>query len=223
MKLDERVICDIEELISLGEEVISTQRRTESMGRLRVVAEPFVDGQLSAQWGTRSLSLLERIFSKDSIYYETYYRISNSLNKLSNVKRGMGILQAAKVDVEKGGLIKLKDLTRAELFDNLLEQSEYLLDCGYYTAAVVLSGAVLENQLRELSIQHHIELPAKPKLDSMNIELVKKGVYNITTQKRITGIAGIRNSAAHGKESEYTKEDVVDMVKHIRRLIEEWV
>ncbi|WP_156103106.1 hypothetical protein [Erwinia sp. 9145] len=53
----------------------------------------------------------------------------------------------------------------------------------------------------------------------MNADLAKKGVYNTIQQKQITVIAGIVNSAAHGKTDEFNKDDVSIMISNIESLL----
>jgi uncharacterized protein (UPF0332 family) len=67
-----------------------------------------------------------------------------------------------------------------------------------------------------------ITLGAKPKLDTMNSELVKAGAYNVLIQKKVTWLADIRNKAAHGKWDDFTKEDASDMLKAVRRFVEDY-
>lgn len=55
------------------------------------------------------------------------------------------------------------------------------------------------------------------KLEKMNADLVKAGAYNGLAQKRITALAAIRNSAAHGKPQDFTKDDVAAMIRDIER------
>jgi len=43
--------------------------------------------------------------------------------------------------------------------------------------------------LRRLCSKNEIELPERPKLDTMNGTLAKQGVYNVLTQKQITTYA----------------------------------
>lgn len=54
----------------------------------------------------------------------------------------------------------------------------------------------------------------------MNTDLVKSGAYNGLTQKRITSLAAIRNSAAHGKPDDFTNADVKAMIEDIQRFVE---
>jgi hypothetical protein len=53
----------------------------------------------------------------------------------------------------------------------------------------------------------------------MNADLAKAGAYNSLAQKRITAIAAIRNSAAHGKSADFAKDDVVAMLRDVERFL----
>lgn len=112
-------------------------------------------------------------------------------------------------------------MIEAELFDNFLEQAEHLLVSGYYQSAAVVIGCVLEDGLRKLCKSKNIEIPDKPRLDTLNAYLAKDGMYSKLVQKRITAIADLRNKAAHGQWDEFTKEDVEEMIFSVRRIMEE--
>jgi len=92
------------------------------------------------------------------------------------------------------------------------------LDAGYKAPAAVVAGVVLETSLRELSDRQGIP---HGKLDKMNADLAKANVFNKLQQKRITAIADIRNSAAHGKPNEFNESDVSDMIRDITRVVSE--
>ena len=77
-------------------------------------------------------------------------------------------------------------MIEAEVFDDFLEQAEHLLSQGYFTASTVIAGSVLEDNLRKFCVKNGISLSAKPKLDTMNADLAKAGVYNLLKQKQIT-------------------------------------
>lgn len=51
----------------------------------------------------------------------------------------------------------------------------------------------------------------------MNADLAKANVYDKLVQKRITGLADIRNNADHGHFDKFKREDVEDMVKWVKR------
>jgi hypothetical protein len=55
----------------------------------------------------------------------------------------------------------------------------------------------------------------------MNSELAKATVYNLLKQKQITALADLRNKAAHNQGG-FTKEDVEDMIRNVRRFMEDY-
>ena len=100
--------------------------------------------------------------------------------------------------------------------------STHLLDEGYKDAAAVMIGSVLEEHLRQLCRKHSIDVEiiassgkAPKKADAMNADLAKQSVYNKLDQKNVTAWLDLRNKAAHGKYSEYTKEQVSIMLQGI--------
>jgi uncharacterized protein (UPF0332 family) len=54
----------------------------------------------------------------------------------------------------------------------------------------------------------------------MNDALAKDGAYNSLVQKRVTMLADLRNKAAHGKVSEFSEDDVRDMLAQVRSFME---
>ena len=42
---------------------------------------------------------------------------------------------------------------------------------------------------------------------------------NVLVQKRVTSLAAVRNSAAHGKTAEYTNEDVKNLIAEVERFV----
>lgn len=130
------------------------------------------------------------------------------------------VFLAAREDFEGGYLSSVRTLVQAEMFDSELEQAEELLKGGYVTAAAVIAGVVLETALRELCDRSSI---AHGKLDKMNADLAKAGIYSKLVQKRITTLADIRNSAAHGKPEEFTEQDVSAMLQDVCRFLTDYL
>lgn len=98
--------------------------------------------------------------------------------------------------MESAYLKSVRGLVQAEVFGSELDQARALRESGYIAAAAVVAGVVLETSLRSLCGAAEI---AEGKLEKMNADLVKAGTYNVLAQKRVTALAAIRNSAAHGK------------------------
>jgi hypothetical protein len=104
--------------------------------------------------------------------------------------------------------------------------AEHLLSEGYKDATAVMIGSVLEEHLRQLckknSIDVEITKSAKlvpKKADTLNNELGSAGIYNMLDQKTITSWLDLRNKAAHGKYTEYTKEQVDLMYQGVNNFI----
>ena len=55
----------------------------------------------------------------------------------------------------------------------------------------------------------------------MNADLTKASEYNAIVQKRVSALAAVRNSAAHGKSGEYTSEDIKSMIPEVERFVAE--
>jgi hypothetical protein len=140
----------------------------------------------------------------------------NSLAIPTILLRQQAVFLAAKNDYEGGYLTRLRDLIQSEVFESELEQAQELFRAQYSLAAAVIAGTVLETILRQMCRDHGI-LPGK--LDKMNADLAKAGVYNSLVQKRITALAAVRNSAAHGKPEEFSQDDVSAMIRDVERFV----
>jgi hypothetical protein len=136
---------------------------------------------------------------------------------LDDLHKMMAVFSAAREDFDGGYLTSIRSLVQAELFDSELDQSKELLKSGYKVPAAVIAGTVLETALRELCDRNN-NIP-HGKLDKMNADLARAGVYNANQLKRITAIAGIRNSAAHGKPDQFTDDDVEGMIEDVERFL----
>ena len=126
------------------------------------------------------------------------------------------VFLAAKEDYEGGYLYKYRDLIQAGVFDSELEQAEELFASGYYAAAAVIAGVVLETKVRQLCEDKGLPVG---KLDKMNADLARAEVYSKLTQKQITALAHVRNSAAHGNADEFETNDIANMLRDIRNLL----
>lgn len=170
-------------------------------------------------WATNALNLLQRVFGEDSIHYqhlnEHYKGWSGSESSFESCR---AIFQAAKEDYEGGYIFKLRGLIQAEVFDNMLEQATELLNAGYKDPACVVAGVALETTLKELCTRNSIP---HAKVDKMNADLCKAGIYNMAMQKQVTAWAERRNKAAHGDSSASSNVDVEEMISGVERLIAE--
>ncbi len=217
MPVNEDVIKRLDELIEKGRKVLSTRRDLPSN---YIGFDDPVDSEIGNQWMVSSKNYLFQIIGERSIHFTEFCALFSKGVTYSPVKKGIGILMAAKEDYQGGYLVGIRKLVSAEIVGSLLDQAQELLDAGYVGPAAVLAGCILEDYIKNICHEKQIELPDRPTLDYMNAQLAKIEHYNKLTQKQIAALADIRNSAAHGKWDQFKNDDVKDMIKWTAKFIE---
>ena len=181
-----------------------------------------IDSELFVGWCVKARSLIGFACGSDGVHLQAFIkaekRWSMSESDYSLFKRVRAVFFAAKEDFEGGYLVSVRNLVQAEVAGIEIDQATELLDSGYTTAAAVVAGVVLETTLRTLCEKHGLAIG---NLNKMNTDLAKAGAYNSLKQKRITSLAAVRNSAAHGKTGEFTAQDVKSMIAEVQRFAEE--
>ena len=138
-----------------------------------------------------------------------------------------GGLKALLRDIESGYLDSLEELVRAEVFADFLDMAEHLLEQKYEDSAAVLVGGVLEGHLRKLCAKNNISTEwvdnrgrsRRKKVETMNTELAKAGVYSTPDQKNVTAWYGIRLDPAHGDYGKHTNEEIKVMLLGVREFV----
>lgn len=192
-----------------------TQRQSPLTGSMM----NYLDPEQLLNWSVKVTSLLERVGPEASSQLRMFVEAEKPKSMDSafdRFKRMKAVFLAIKEDFEGGYLVSYRSLVQAEVFTSELDQAREQLSLGYKTPAAVIAGIVLETKLRDMCTPLQIPLG---KLDKMNADLAKAQVYNSIQQKRITAIAGIRNSAAHGKPEEFTADDVKGMIEDVERFL----
>lgn len=134
----------------------------------------------------------------------------------------LGILRAMREDYAAGYLSSIAELIHADVFADFLEMADHLLTQGYKDPAAVMTGSVLEEHLRKLCDKSGIPTAAganPKKADLLNAELAGASVYSKLDQKSVTAWLDLRNKAAHGKYTEYTKEQVQALQDGVRHFM----
>jgi hypothetical protein len=177
-----------------------------------------IDANSLLKWKVRAKNLIAKACGENSQHFLLFQESESSpySSSLQNFLRMRAVFDGAREDFEAGYLASVHDLVRAEVFDSELEQASELLQSGYEIAAAVIAGVVLETAIRALCTKNQI---TPSKLDRMNGDLAKAGIYNSVVQKRITHLAAVRNSAAHGNETEFKTHDVRAMITEIEQLL----
>lgn len=204
------------------EALLASQKNaySESRGNHRTI-----NSEDLLEWTVKTKNLLNKACGQNSDHYQEFLKNENIGSVDTPIKkfgRLRSVFRAAREDYEGGYLRSTRSLIQAEVFDTELEQAQAFLNAGYKTPAAVVAGVVLETSLRELCAQQGIPHESE-KLEKMNADLAKKGVYNKLQQKRITALADIRNSAAHGHPDQFKEADVRDMIRDITRFVSEYL
>jgi hypothetical protein len=127
-------------------------------------------------------------------------------------------IQVIKEVVQDDLLHQIEEFVRAEVFDNLLEQADYLHESGYLTAAGALGRAVLEQQVRSLCDREGLTpTKARPTINDYNQALYGGDIYDKLEMKRVDLMATIGNDAAHAKA--VTLDDVKGLLKDVREFL----
>jgi hypothetical protein len=215
MKVNQEFIERFNQLIEFSSKIEAESKSIEWRGHV-------VDDKQSSQFGLKVLNLIKQTCGTSSDYYIKFGKEFNNFPSHRNFINSLGILEAAKDDYENSYLFDTRAIIEAEVFDEFLEQAEELFKKNYYQAAAVIAGCVLEDGLRKLGQRKIPNFPTDKTIDPMNVELAKAGIYNALWQKKIITLADLRNKAAHGKWTEFTKKDVEDMIRDMRRFMEDY-
>jgi hypothetical protein len=167
-------------------------------------------------------SAIQRLAPPGSVYVKNAKAYEKYLT--GNMGLGLGplrgILGALRSDYEAGNLRSVIELVHADIFADFLDMADYLLQQGYKDPAAVVVGSVLEEHLRKLCDKHGIPVVqaggAPKKADSLNSELAAAAVYSKLDHKNVTAWLDLRNKAAHGKYSDYTKEQTALTLQGVR-------
>jgi len=147
-------------------------------------------------------------------------------------------LTAIRGDFEHDLLGDLGAMIEAEVAADYMGQASGLLDEGVkgafdHVPAAVLAGAVLENSLRTLCRRQPTPIPldktdargnaSKKTMMDLVEDLKKDGLYKETRASQLRSWVHIRNRAAHGEFTEFTRGQVEDMVGGIRNFLAEYM
>lgn len=219
MRTDTLVLKRLDDLILKGNEILSSREYdfTNDKGKQYFcVYSPEVQG-----WGTSVLNVLQRVFGEASSHFKQFQSKFDAFDSWeSSFKALQSILSSAKDDYEGGYLFNLKGLVKAEVLTDATEQAKALIDAGYKDPACVVIGIALEVTIKEIANRNNVPTG---KLDKMNADLSKVGIYNLAKQKQITAWADLRNKSAHGDWSEYSEADVRDMLSGVERFIADYL
>lgn len=173
---------------------------------------------------TRCRAALDRFAPPGSAYLDEATAVMETEGSIHwHAEQIAAIVAALRDDYSAGAMQTVSELVHADVFDDLLEMARELLDKGYLGAAVVVGGAVLEEQLHKLASKNSIAIrdaKDKPKsADSLGVELRNAGVITEVERKSVAAWYGQRNEAAHGNFASLVDSDVERLVGGVRDFV----
>lgn len=207
MSGDDRLIARLDDLVVKADEVLATHRANPA----NVIGFSTLDSGAFAEWQAQSLSFLINLLGADHVYVERF-RVEVDGGFQGSVRSGQGLLRAVREDVALGYLTDVRTLVAAAVFSDFLEMADHLLEAGYHHPAASLTGAVLEDGLRQISAKHGIKLKASEDLQSLNTKCANASVYSRLVQKKVALWTNVRNHADHGEFGAYSEGDVKEML-----------
>ena len=201
--------------------------------------------QAYRQWIVKSCGLVTWIFgdSEEGATYtthleRTFWQTSGMTGpgfpwkkvKRSIVADNAALLRGIQDNYVNGFYDSLEDLIVANVSADYMAQAESLLAEGVagqfdHVPAAVLCGAVLENRLRSYCDNHQPPIPTQKAngdyktLGPLIAELDKAKAFDKQTRNMLRSWADIRNSAAHGKFDEFTREQVELMLMGVNQFL----
>lgn len=175
---------------------------------------------------TRARAAIERYAPPGTPYEQEARAIvdhSPRANEAWRARQLGAVIHALRDDFELGGLLSIREIVHADLFDDFLEMGEELLSKGFIGPAAVIAGTVLEEHLHKLAGKHGISTAkanGRPKsVEDLGVELRKAEVLTEVQRKGMAAWYALRNEAAHGRFQNLDPGEVERMVDGVRDFV----
>ena len=167
----------------------------------------------SVGWYSQTQTFLEDLLGAGHAYTRTFAEGNRDPSSGTYLEAALAILDSVKQDIEDGYMQSYRQLVEADLLGGLMGQAEYLLEKNYLVPAAAVAGAALQQGLEELIKRHDLKLKSREDLNSLGDKLLQAEILNGIERKQLSLMAGVRNSADHGKTEELTKDNVGSFVR----------
>jgi uncharacterized protein YutE (UPF0331/DUF86 family) len=138
------------------------------------------------------------------------------------IRKMFGLLDSAEDEWDEGLLQEIEYIVAAETFDDFLDRAREYHKGNRKIEAGVLGSAVLEDTVKKIARKNGLESEKKG-LEQLIDELVKANVLTNVKAKRVKAYAALRNQAYHAEWEQFDIQDVGDLIKGTRELVEEFL
>ncbi len=207
---------EVQRLIAEGRAVIATEMNAGRTGHFHMGRTATTVGLLEFKRWQAGCKNLVRILGKCAKPWKATFDGKNYTYVATSM---LGTLEAIEQSILMGLLLDVEDLVRAESFNSLLDQGDFLFEKDYFLAAGVLGRAVLEEHLRSWVAASSIVIgKPKPTLNDFKDALYKNGKFSVTVLQHIASMAAIGNDAAHNKPG-LAKDEVKRLLRDVREFL----
>lgn len=135
----------------------------------------------------------------------------------------MQVQNSILVAVEKrldSSLFDIQEILQADLFDSELSAAQELAKKGFVRGAGAIAGVVLEKHLGHVCDMHNLKSRKKhPSISDFYQLLKESDVIDTPKWRFIQHLGDLRNLCDHNKDREPTKEDVLELVEGVQKVI----
>ena len=136
----------------------------------------------------------------------------------NEITRGVAVLKGTWGDDSTVDVAE-KPVVCEDFPDEFLASAQRDFERGRHQSAAILAGDALEETLRQLCMSNEVALPKKITVDGMNAELTRMGVYDDLVAQQLAELTELRDKAACGLWSEFSKDDVAMMLNEVRAFV----
>ncbi len=173
-------IKELEKIITLGRKVLDTATTSNKPN-----AVPEVKEEKFHTFRITALSWLNRVFDADHTCNQNF---SNEVTTatVARTKRALGILQAARIELESEWLPTTKSNLAKDILSSMLRHAQREHGAGNIQAAAIISSSVVAELLRRICLKAGISLvnkqlqgkPAAKKALQLTGEAYKKKIFD---------------------------------------------
>lgn len=117
-------------------------------------------------------------------------------------------------------LADVSAVLQGEMFDDELAAAHELAKKGHLRAAGALAGVTTERHLGVVCRNHAVVIAKKsPTIGEFNDALKAAGIYDAVDWRFIQRLGDIRNLCAHSKERDPTKDEVVELLAGVSKIL----
>ena len=148
-----------------------------------------------------------------------YNVIANQEAAIPKMQIQNSILVSAKKRFDSS-LFDIQEVLQADIYDSELGTARDLTKKGFVRGGGAIAGVVLEKHLSHVCILHNLKSRKKyPSISDFYQLLKEHGILDTAKWRFIQHLGDLRNLCDHNKDREPTKEDVLELVEGVEKVI----